>query len=114
MPRSMKRTYSRYTLEAIGLLAAMIQLERKNRKMTGAELAERAGISRSMLQRIEKADPKCELGVVFEIAALLGIPLFNSSTDGHTLSVHRRQAEERLSLLPLRVRKPNRETFDDF
>lgn len=30
--------------------------------MTAQEVAERAGISRGLLQRIEKGDPKCALG----------------------------------------------------
>ncbi|MBK0000811.1 helix-turn-helix transcriptional regulator [Erwinia sp. S43] len=114
MPRSIQRVYSRYTLEAIKLFAEMIRFERKNQKMTESELAERAGISRSMLQRIEKADPKCELGVVFEVAALLGIPLFDATADVNRLIAYRRQTEDKLSLMPQRIRKPAKETFDDF
>ncbi|MBP2198915.1 helix-turn-helix domain-containing protein [Pantoea cypripedii] len=112
MPRSAPRAYSRYTQEALYLLAAMIRLERKTQKMTETELAERAGISRSMLQRIEKADPKCELGMVFEVAALLGIRLFDA--DSNKLVSTRKQAEDKLSLLPQRIRKQTKETFDDF
>ncbi|MFT4274691.1 MAG: helix-turn-helix transcriptional regulator [Pantoea sp.] len=114
MPRSVPRAYSRYTHEALRLLAAMIRIERKSQKMTESELAERAGISRSMLQRIEKADPKCELGVVFEIAALLGIRLFDVDADTQKLRDYRKHAEDKLSLLPQRIRKQTKETFDDF
>lgn len=114
MPRPVARTYSRYTREAIGLLASMIQLARKEHKMSESELAERAGISRGMLRRIEKADPKCELGVVFEVASLLGIRLFDDGADASKLAGYRKQADDRLSLMPQRIRKTSKETFDDF
>lgn len=114
MAKSVIRTYSRYTLEAIGLLAGMIKLERKRQKLSEAALAERVGISRGMLQRIEKADPKCELGVVFEVSALLGIKLFDNNADAHHLARYRLDVDERLSLMPKRIRKNSQETFDDF
>lgn len=114
MPKSVPRVYSRYTLEAIRLFAEMIRFERKHQKMTESELAERAGISRSMLQRIEKADPKCELGVVFEIAVLLGLPLFDPAADANKLATYRRQTEDKLRLMPQRIRKPTGDVFDDF
>ena len=101
MARPLQRVYSRYTLEALRLFAEMIRFERKNLKMTESELAERAGISRSMLQRIEKADPKCEIGVIFEVAVLLGLPLFDAAAD-------------KLRLMPQRIRKQNQDSFDDF
>lgn len=104
MPKSVTRTYSRYTREAVGLLGKMIKLGRIERKLTAQDLAERAGISRGMLQRIEKGDPKCEIGVAFEIAALVGVRLFDS--DASSLNGHNRQAEEKLALLPKYVRKP--------
>ena len=65
MPKSVPRSYSQYTQEALTLLAGLIRAERIERHMTAQEVAERAGISRSMLQRIEKADAKCEIGAVF-------------------------------------------------
>lgn len=114
MSRPLHRVYSRYTLEALRLFAEMIRFERKKQKMTESELAERAGISRSMLQRIEKADPKCELGVVFEVAVLLGLPLFDAEADANQLAAVRRQTEEKLRLMPQRIRKQNQEVFDDF
>ena len=62
MPKVTARTYSRYSLEAVTLLGKLIRAARKERKMTVPEVAERAGISRGLMQRIEKDDPKCELG----------------------------------------------------
>ncbi len=86
------------------MFAELIRFERKNLKMTESELAERAGISRSMLQRIEKADPKCEIGVVFEVAVLLGLPLFDAAADEIKLAAYRRQTEDKLRLMPQRAR----------
>ena len=62
MPKVTARTYSRYSLEAVTLLGKLIRAARKERKMTVQEVAERTGISRGLMQRIEKDDPKRELG----------------------------------------------------
>lgn len=43
--------------------------------MTGEGLSKRAGISRRTLQKIERGDPKCEIGLVFEVANLVGVNL---------------------------------------
>ena len=60
-----RRTYSRYALEGLGLLGKTIRLGRMQRRLTSQELAERIGVSRSTLQRIEKGDPKVEIGLMF-------------------------------------------------
>ena len=106
------RTYSRYSLEAITLLAKLIRSARKERKMTAQEVADRAGISRGLLQRIEKGDPKCELGATIEVATIVGVRLFDA--DAATLAQHIRQAEDKLALLPKSVRKKVKEADDDF
>lgn len=103
MPKSITRTYSRTTREVAKLLGQRIKLGRVERKMTAQELAERAGISRGMLQRIEKGDLKCEVGVVFELAALVGVQLFDA--DAAALVAHLGRVEEKLALLPKQVRK---------
>jgi transcriptional regulator with XRE-family HTH domain len=54
--------------DLITLLAGLIRAARKERKLTIQEVADRAGISRGLLPRIEKGDMKCEIGVVFEVA----------------------------------------------
>jgi transcriptional regulator with XRE-family HTH domain len=112
MPKPSERTYSLYSLEAAHLLGSLIRTERKERKMTAQEVADRAGISRGLLQRIEKGDPKCQLGAAFEVAAILGIKLFDQ--DATTLSKHIRQAEDKLTLLPKSVRKKLKVAHDDF
>lgn len=112
MPKVTTRTYSRYSLEAITLLSKLIRVARKERKMTTQEVADRAGISRGLLQRIEKGDPKCELGATFEVATIVGVKLFD--TKATTLSRHIRQIEEKLALLPKSVRKRTKDADDDF
>lgn len=109
MPKSVTRTYSRYTREAAILIGQMIRLGRLKRKITAQDLADRAGISRSMLQRIEKGDPKCEIGVVFELATLVGIKLFDA--EASSLVDHISRTEDKIALLPKQVRKAK--TVDD-
>lgn len=108
------RSYSRYATESLEILALSIRMARLEQKITASEVAERAGISRSLLQRIEKADPRCAIGVVFEVAFILGIPLFDAKGSINTLSLQRQRIEDRLSLLPQRARKKVKTVNDDF
>jgi len=112
MPRPITRTYSRYAQEASALLGGLIRAARKERKLTAQELADRAGISRGLLQRIEKGDLKCEIGAAFEVATIVGVKLFDS-TDG-TLTRHLRQTEDKLALLPQRIKASKKTVRDDF
>lgn len=112
MPKVTARTYSHYSLEAITLLGKLIRVARKERKMTAQEVADRAGISRGLLQRIEKGDPKCELGATFEVATIVGVKLFEA--EATTLTKHIRQTEDKLALLPKSVRKKAKAVDDDF
>ena len=112
MPKSILRTYSKYSHEAVCLMGKLIKLGRKNRKYTTQELAERAGISRGLLRRIENGDPKCEIGVVFEVASLVDVRLFN--TDDIGLQNHTERVNDKLELLPKTVRKSKDRVDDDF
>jgi len=49
-------TLSNYSNDSITLLATLIRFARIERKLTTTEVAEHAGTSRSLLQRIEKGD----------------------------------------------------------
>lgn len=112
MAKKENRTYSRYTNEALQLLARHIRATRLERSITVQDLAERAGISRDLLYRIERADPACSIGVVFEVAALLGLPLFQS--DYNDLVLKNKIVEDKLALLPSRARTATLEIDDDF
>lgn len=106
------RTYSRTTREALSILGREIQLARKQRKMTEAELAERVGIARSTLQLIEKGHPKVEIGLVFEAATLVGVPLFVDEPSRLAPEISR--LDDKLALLPRSVRRSRSEPRDDF
>jgi len=107
-----ERTYSRYTREAVTLLAKQIQLGRKQRKWTEHELADRAGISRATLQKIEKGDLRVAIGLVFEVAALVGVVMFDDERS--SLSAHIARTADKLALLPSAVRKRRRPVDDEF
>ncbi|TBR13831.1 MAG: XRE family transcriptional regulator [Lysobacter sp.] len=106
------RSFSRYSLQALTLLGATLRAARIEKKMGTQALAERAGISRDLLRRIEKGEPRCEIGVVFELAAILGVPLFEPELGA--LQARTREAQARLSLLPKGVHAPRGEVKDDF
>lgn len=106
------RAYSKYTHEAATLLARQVQLGRKRRKWTERELADRAGISRATLQKIEKADLGVAIGLVFEAAALVGVALFDEERS--SLAVHIARTDDKLALLPSAVRKRSKAVDDEF
>ena len=112
MAKNSARTYSRYNRAALQLLAALIRSERLKQKLSAQEVADRVGISRSLLQRIEKADPACAIGSVFEVAAVLSIPLFEQ--DPQALDKALAATQQTLALLPKSAHKPRREVDDDF
>ena len=80
MPKTKPRTYSRYTKEVLSLLSQLIRIARKEAHLSAKEeVAERASISRGLLQRIEKGDAKCEIGAAFEVALRGEFPVSKSS-----------------------------------
>ena len=106
------RAYSRYGREAIAVLGQLIRINRIQRKLSVLELAERTGISRDMMQRIEHGDPRCGIGAVFEAAAIVGVPLF--AADRSELTMRLAEQEGKLHLLPQSVRKTKTAVKDDF
>ena len=121
MTKPLNRTYSRYSLEAVALLGQMIRAGRIERKITAEEMASRMGISRALLQRIEKGDPGCGIGAACDAAAITGVPLFETDwgqgtvdLDRERISAHRAALGEMLTLLPKTARKPRRAVKDEF
>jgi transcriptional regulator with XRE-family HTH domain len=106
------RAYSSYAREAMSLLGKRIRLARKQRRWSEHELAERAGIARATLQKIERGDPGCRIGLVFELAALVGVTLFEPELPG--LARQHERVEDKLALLPKAVRSPSEAVDDDF
>lgn len=112
MAKPITRTYSRYSSDAVQLMGNLIRVARKEQKLTAQDVAERAGISRGLLQRIEKGDQKCSIGAFFEVATIVGVKLFDAEKT--TLAQHIYHTEEKLALLPKSVRKTTRVADDDF
>lgn len=111
-PQISSRAYSGYIAEAARLLGRQIRLGRKQRKWAESELAERAGISRATVQKIEKGDLTCVIGLVFETAALVGVRLFDAERS--TLALHSERTDDRIALLARHVHRARKGVDDDF
>ena len=111
-PMRRTRSYSRATKQALSILGKLIKVGRVERGLTAAELAERAGITRKTLRKIEYGEAGPEIGTVFEVAVLVGVRLFEF--DDRTLAMHNARLDEKLTLLPKSVRPSKQEVDDDF
>lgn len=107
------RTYSRYAREAVTLLGSLIRINRIERKLSVQALADRVGISRDMMQRIEQGDPRCGIGLVIEAATIVGVALFEADSS-NTLTMHIKEQEDKLRLLPKAIHKTRAVVKDDF
>ncbi len=112
MVKPAHRSYSRYSREATELLGMMIRNARIERGLTIAEVAERAGISRGLVHRIEKGGMGSSIGAVFEVAAIIGLRLFEA--EPATLTRHLSMERDKLILLPQSVRTGAAKIKDDF
>jgi transcriptional regulator with XRE-family HTH domain len=112
MSRILNKPISNRSLSAIELLGNLIRVARKERKITVQELADRAGISRGLVQRIEKGDPSCSISAAFEAAIIVGVPLFD--LDSKQLSQKLNQTNEKLALLPKAIHKSRQSVNDNF
>lgn len=95
-----KRAYLDVVHDAAGLLGAQVREGRIERRLTAAELARRAGISKLTLLKVEHGDPSVSLGTALQVAALVGVPLYGR--DERDLANDARRA--RGALLRRRVR----------
>jgi hypothetical protein len=107
-----KRPVSPYATEAAVLLGQLIHKARIERHMPVAAVTERAGVSRGLLRRIEAGDTGCTIGAVFEVAAIVGVRLFDA--DQTTMSRDVETNREMMTLLPKAIRTPRTEPHDDF
>jgi transcriptional regulator with XRE-family HTH domain len=99
------------TYEAIQLLAWSIRAARVRRRWSSADLAERVGVSRSTISKMEHGDPGVAIGTFFEAATLVGVPLF---VDDATRQRYAAQKQAELALLPATARRPRRPIDDNF
>lgn len=107
-----QRAYSKYAKEAVFLLGQHIKFGRKKRQWSEQNLAERAGISRATLQKIEAGEMSPSIGLVFEVAALVGVPLFEQESRALATSIELTQSK--IALLPKRIRDKTKAVDDDF
>lgn len=112
MSKPVIRSYSHYAREAVELLGHMIRTARTERRLTVADVAERAGMSRGLVHRMESGDMGCSIGAVFEVAAIVGVNLFDS--EPATLKRHLAMSRDKLNLLPKTVRPGTKGVKDDF
>jgi transcriptional regulator with XRE-family HTH domain len=106
------RPYARQTREALGLLGQLIRAARIERGLKVQDLADRVGVSRDLIHRLEKGDPRCGIGVVFEAATVVGLPLF--AADPTRIADERARLDEKLRLLPKAVHRSDDEVDDAF
>jgi transcriptional regulator with XRE-family HTH domain len=59
--------------QALAQLGEDLKLARLRRKLSGAQVAERAGISRSTLWQIEKGSPSVAMGAYVQVLFILGL-----------------------------------------
>lgn len=104
------QTHSPATQDAARLLGARVRLARQRRRLTVAQLAERIGVSRVTVQKIERGDPTVALGTAFEAATVLGVTLFHPDPGRRRVEASR--VDDMLALLPASVRVAQHD--DDF
>lgn len=89
----------------------MIRIARKSASMSQAKLAERLGVNRKSVIELEKGTPSISLGMAFEAAHLLGIPLMSHDKQ-HSAKNLQQALTEFEAILPERT--SNKEMDDDF
>jgi transcriptional regulator with XRE-family HTH domain len=107
-----QRHYSDTVRHATQLLGSQVRRGRIQRQWTVRQLAERAQISTNTLLKVEHGDPTVTVGIAFDVAVLVGVPLFFD--DRERLLSEARRETERTALLAQRVRPAIEEPDYDF
>jgi len=107
-----ERSYSETVRHAAALLGAQVRQGRVQRQWTVRQLADRAGISTNTLLKVEHGDPSVAMGTAFDLAVLVGVPLFFE--DRNRLASEALRAQDRAALLGQRVRPSIEEPDYDF
>jgi AraC-like DNA-binding protein len=97
---------------ALKHFATLLKNKRVERRVSIAELSDRTGASRPTLTRMFEGEPTVNIGLYFEAAWILGLPLFDP--DKNRFKREQSHAVEVSKLLPKRVVKKKRPLNDDF
>lgn len=108
----MARALTPEAREAARVLGLQIAQARRERRWTAEELAARVNISPVTLRKVERGDPTVALGTALEVATLVGVRLFGAEPS--ELADLAAREQDRLALLPDRVRVPQHPPDDDF
>lgn len=106
------RPYSHFATEAAVLLGQLIHKARIENRIGTEEFATRAGVSRSLLRRIENGDLGCAIGAVFEAAAVAGVRLFDFDERGLSSAIS--SNADMIALMPRAIHNPKPRANDDF
>ncbi|MFE3545409.1 helix-turn-helix transcriptional regulator [Nocardia sp. NPDC059177] len=98
--------------DALVVLGQLVRQARATRGWTAEELARRADVSPATISKIEAGAAGTAVGTVFNVADLVGVPIFGIG-DRAELARRRRLGEETLALLPARVYHPRTSEPDD-
>lgn len=97
---------------AVQTLGLQIATGRRARQWKAEDLAQRVGINVRTLRKVEQGFPTVAIGIVMELATLVGVPIFGVAPD--ELSDVRLRAADGLALLPARIYEPRTGVDDDF
>lgn len=97
------RPTSRKVLDATSVIGEQLTSWRKLLGLTAAQVADRAGIARGTLARIEHGDPGVSLAAFLSVTHALGqLDRVVDATDPYTTDLGRARADQ---ILPQRVRQ---------
>lgn len=108
----MARHYLSPTVDAARVLGQQLAAARRRQRRTAQDVADRVGTTRVTLRRIERGDPAVALGLYFEVATILSVPLFGA--EGRALAELAARGERELALLPARIDVRPVDVDDDF
>ncbi len=97
--------------EELKRVTANIKVARKRRRMSLAELAERAGVASSTIFRLESGDPTVAFGTVLQVLGVLG--LVNGISEIVAPENDVRPVMEEVRNLRLRKRGSAKRTFSE-
>ena len=103
---------SRATKDTVKYLGDLIRIARKERGITQQELADRVGVSRGLIRRLEGGNTKIQIGAAFEACFVLGIPLMGCNKE-HINSLARMLSYIN-KLIPINTPSKNINFNDDF